>query len=288
VSNNCESQELKVEIEALRAQVAALTRTVQELSEPQPPRPRQLLDRRRLLTLAPLAAVAAVGANVALPQSASAAPPDGSFNDLTGNTLEVSDTATFFGHATFNDPLDYAPSPGGMADPGSVSIGGRLGSDAQVVIRGGADAVSDQDALRLDAPGKGIDSSSFGPAITAVARNSAMKADAALVENHGRGRGLWVKSLNSANTFSTVTGTNQGTGSGLWGSSVKGDGVVGAAPKGRGARFSGGAANVRLVPGKRAAHPVSGQAGDLYVDKSNRLWFCTKTSSATAKWKRLG
>jgi hypothetical protein len=281
------SEELQHEIEALRAQVAALSRTVEELQQHRAPRGAALLDRRRLLRLAPLAAAAAVGVTVAAPQSASAAPPDGEFEDLTAVRLDVSDKSGFHGPTTFEETMSYAPLAGGMENPGDVTIGGQLGTDAQVIIRSGADAVSVQDGLRLDTTGNGIDISSFGAALTATTRNTLMTADSALIDNHGRGRGILVRSLNAANVNGAVTGTNQGSGAGLWGSSSKGDAVVGVATKGRGGRFTGSAANVRLVPGKGATHPAGGQAGDLYVDKSNRLWFCTKTSVRTAGWKRL-
>lgn len=40
---------------------------------------------------------------------------------------------------------------------------------------------------------------------------------------------------------------------------------------------------MKLQPGSPATHPTTGQAGDLYVDKSIRLWFC---KGGTA-WKQL-
>jgi len=35
--------------------------------------------------------------------------------------------------------------------------------------------------------------------------------------------------------------------------------------------------------GTGATHPAAGKAGDLYVDKTARLWFC-KAGGATATW----
>ncbi len=60
-------------------------------------------------------------------------------------------------------------------------------------------------------------------------------------------------------------------------------GVYGIAPSGRGVVASGGAAQVRLVPSSDATHPISGRAGDLFVDNSHRLWFCLGSTS----WKRV-
>jgi hypothetical protein len=51
-------------------------------------------------------------------------------------------------------------------------------------------------------------------------------------------------------------------------------GVYGIGIKGRGGVFQGDKAQVRLVPSTAASHPSSGAAGDLFVDTSNRLWFC--------------
>ncbi len=56
--------------------------------------------------------------------------------------------------------------------------------------------------------------------------------------------------------------------------SPTGVGVQGTAAAGRGGLFSGGAAQVSLVPSTAATHPTSGQVGDLFVDATRRLWFC--------------
>jgi hypothetical protein len=60
-----------------------------------------------------------------------------------------------------------------------------------------------------------------------------------------------------------------------------GAGLRGIAPSGRGAMVSGGLAQLRLVPSSRSTHPHSGQAGDLFLDKSKRLWFCKGGTSWT-------
>ena len=53
-----------------------------------------------------------------------------------------------------------------------------------------------------------------------------------------------------------------------------GDGVYGDSALGRGGHFRGKKAQVKLEPSAAATHPASGQRGDLFVDKSGRLWFC--------------
>ncbi len=60
-------------------------------------------------------------------------------------------------------------------------------------------------------------------------------------------------------------------------------GVYGIGVGGRGGVFKGDQAQVQLVPSTAASHPSSGSAGDLFVDKKKRLWFCQGGSS----WVRL-
>jgi hypothetical protein len=55
---------------------------------------------------------------------------------------------------------------------------------------------------------------------------------------------------------------------------------------GYGGWFSGGAAAIHLEPSKDASPPPSGQTGDLFVDNSGALWFCTKGGD-TATWKKV-
>jgi hypothetical protein len=50
-------------------------------------------------------------------------------------------------------------------------------------------------------------------------------------------------------------------------------GVRGTSNKGRGGIFKGGRAQLRLIPSTAASHPATGQKGDLFHDRSGRLWF---------------
>jgi hypothetical protein len=65
-----------------------------------------------------------------------------------------------------------------------------------------------------------------------------------------------------------------------------GAGVQGASKTGRGGVFSGSAAQVQLTPGTGSTHPKSGKRGDLYADKTGRLWFCKK-GGTTATWHQI-
>jgi hypothetical protein len=59
--------------------------------------------------------------------------------------------------------------------------------------------------------------------------------------------------------------------------------VFGESVEGRGGRFKGKKAQIRLHPSTDATHPTSGSGGDLFVDASKRLWFCKGGTS----WVRL-
>jgi hypothetical protein len=67
-----------------------------------------------------------------------------------------------------------------------------------------------------------------------------------------------------------------GFGPGLSARSEKGRGVVAQSP----------VAQLRLVPDTGKTHPARGLRGDLYVDLSTRLWFCTQ-GGPHSKWRRL-
>jgi hypothetical protein len=68
---------------------------------------------------------------------------------------------------------------------------------------------------------------------------------------------------------------------------VQGGGSTGVrgvgGPDGRGGEFSGPEAQIRLVPSSARTHPTSGRVGDLFLDRSSRLWFC----KGHASWVRV-
>ncbi len=72
-------------------------------------------------------------------------------------------------------------------------------------------------------------------------------------------------------------------GIGVWGTSGANVGVRGESERGRGGLFKGRKAQVRLQPSTANSHPDSGAAGDLFVDKHARLWFCKGGTT----WKQL-
>jgi hypothetical protein len=116
----------------------------------------------------------------------------------------------------------------------------------------------------------------------------------AILGFHEARQGIGVMGIAGGADATGVQGTAHATGSvgvrgdvhdgaGVFGTATSGVGVVGFASPGRGGEFVGKAAQVRLVPSTATTHPKHGQVGDLFVDKSGRLWFC----KGVATWKQL-
>jgi hypothetical protein len=60
-------------------------------------------------------------------------------------------------------------------------------------------------------------------------------------------------------------------------------GISALSDTGRGGIFKGKLAQIHLAPSSMSTHPSSGQAGDLFLDKSHRLWFC----KGGPTWKQI-
>jgi hypothetical protein len=155
-------------------------------------------------------------------------------------------------------------------------------------------------------PAAGIQvTSQAGAALTATSSEQvasfastdvAATVDGVVVTHAGKGRALRADSTLAANVNGSLTGVHHGNGPGVWGensntTSTSGIGVVGVGnAKGRGGRFAGGQANIQLTPGTATTHPsFVGHAGDLFVDSTARLWYCTKTNTSTlaSTWKQI-
>ena len=78
---------------------------------------------------------------------------------------------------------------------------------------------------------------------------------------------------NEKSTASAAKGTTVGSGAGVEGQSAQGVG----------GRFSGKTAQLQLVPSAVSGPPAIGVAGQFFVDRANRLWFC----QGGAAWKQL-
>jgi hypothetical protein len=117
----------------------------------------------------------------------------------------------------------------------------------------------------------------------------------------GAGYGVYSQITNTANSRAAVYGKTNGSGPAVEGahSGANGNAVYGlisnasnaaaavrgaGSSGGRGGMFSGGAAQLRLVPG--GSVPASGQTGDLFVDAAGHLHYC-KAGGSNASWIQL-
>lgn len=146
------------------------------------------------------------------------------------------------------------------------------------------------------ATGPALDAQAEATVVAVRSTDTGAGTDAVTIAYAGTSRAFYAESTTDTNINGTVTGVNDGAkGIGMWGEqrgTGAGFGVVGVGGKnGRGGRFTGGAAALQMPPSKDATHPISGKAGDFFVDSSARLWFCTgpgiKAGGNSANWKRI-
>ena len=107
----------------------------------------------------------------------------------------------------------------------------------------------------------GLKSSTTGPAVKGEILYPSNGYAAVFGVTGGTGPAVYGEGLASGNGTSGVA---RGTGSGVYGQS----------DNGRGGQFRGKKAQIRLEPATTTTHPSSGDAGDIYLDKSKRLWLC--------------
>jgi hypothetical protein len=193
--------------------------------------------------------------------------------------------------------LAYGPGAGLVVEARDhvyPNVDGSLGthlSDGMEITAGGGSGVT---ATVTTGVGLAAKATGSGHAITAESTSATTSVDAVTIDYAGTSRAFYAQSHNPTNINGTVTGVNEGHGIGVWGeqrnNTGTGFGLVGVGGAlGRGARLSGGAATLQMLPSSAATHPTTGKAGDFFVDASVRLWFCTKASSGSvaAVWKQL-
>ena len=181
---------------------------------------------------------------------------------------------------------------GGAGPPAAASIAMLARNDGSGI---GVKATS---ASGIPIMGQISSAGSAWPVVYATTNGSGSALRAA---QSGTGYGMYSQVTNTANTQPAVYGSTNGTGAAVRGDQTgkSGNAVVGRVSRrtnpspailgtgssiGRGGQFAGGAAQVRLVPG--GTRPTSGKTGDLFVDKSGHLHYCT-AGGATARWVRL-
>lgn len=119
--------------------------------------------------------------------------------------------------------------------------------------------------------------------------NSGGDAAAVEVRKQGSGHGVDVRVSGARSSGTVVRAETTGLGRALTAfvnnqtnakpaarieTTGSGIGVEAVSRRGRGGRFVGTVAQLQLAPASGATHPAMGAAGDLYVDRSTRLWFC--------------
>jgi hypothetical protein len=242
--------------------------------------------RRNLLRRGGVVAAATVAGLTLLDQRRAEAATGGAFT--LGNANDANATTEL--HSTVN---------GATLNPLFRVNGGSLSGTSTTMIVDGAGSLMGI-ALRVNgnAGGTGIittaatgASGTVGLALAASGSNGANAIDAssdkgtAVAASSSTGKGVTGSSTSNTGVAGNsvagggVTGASHSN-SGVTGTSVTGAGVFG---KGRrGGVFNGPLANVQLTP-QKTAHPAKGLAGDLFVDKSNHLWFC----HGGASWTKL-
>jgi hypothetical protein len=144
--------------------------------------------------------------------------------------------------------------------------------------------------LYIEGRGSGLSAAAFGgPGITgwsflshAVVATTDNDNDfnAVFARSGGGGSAVYGEQGNRHSHTHGVYGKSEGSGNGVLGVAASGAGVSGTSDTGRGRLFqSGSKAQVRLIPSTAASHPASGQAGDLFLDTSRRLWLCKGAST---------
>lgn len=139
--------------------------------------------------------------------------------------------------------------------------------------------------------GIGVNGASTGGGIGVLGNSDTGRAIVGVASaSTGRNVGVMGESFSTAGTG--VRGWASGGGSGVYGyagaafpttNPPANTGVFGYGPSGRGGVFAGKAAQVRLIASTVSTHPSSGAAGDLFVDRYKRLWFCKGGTT----WKQI-
>jgi hypothetical protein len=180
-------------------------------------------------------------------------------------------------------------TPVSAADGDTVLVGGTYSATHTTVFDTGHTSVLAFAGLNL-ADGTGVAGSSMtGIGIRGASKSTTRPATLGL--GYGNGTGVQGHSgtggnvpappvktgvVGSANQDATAVGV-QGksrAGAGVKGTTTTGVAVKGSGGSGRGGVFSGGTAQLKLVPSTATTHPSIGALGDLFLDKNKRLWFC--------------
>jgi hypothetical protein len=265
-----ENERMRSENDALQSKVATLEGSQMPPGDDEEPA-RALVgrvSRRRLLSKAGAAAVAAVAAGTLLnPREAKANHfGDGILVDFVG------------AHNTDVDGIGVkgeAPNGFGVMGLGQGGVLGQGSSDFGVRGIGVSGVIGVH----------GISQS--GHAILGEASSS---AEVAGVRGLGK-TGVWGST--GVSGYSGVYGQHTGSGFGVVGDGNGSTraGVLGRNSSGYGGQFDGGLAQLKLNPKGTAGKPTSGAhtKGEIYLDSAGTLFICVASSTATAaaKWRKV-
>jgi hypothetical protein len=184
-------------------------------------------------------------------------------NSGAGAVINANLTATNNAHAAIH-------AINASTDPNSAAVYGEMTDPA----------ATGNGVVGLAFTGAGVmgASGSSGPGVLGIAGDAQAivawasdnnSAPALEVEHDGRGHGVYSHLESASTTRAALRGNTLGTGAGVDASSAQGVG----------GKFTGQKAQIYLVPSTASSHPASGSPGQLFVDKSKRLWYCTGTST---------
>lgn len=246
------------------------------------PEDQKRISRAAVLRMGGVAAAAGIGTVLLKPTPAGAttgAMQFGQQNDAgTDATLlsSAGNTGTFQVSNAAGAPAVDARS-GGAAIVGAGATGGGVVG----ITRGSGPGLLGQVDPATDL--------ATGPAVKAQIDNAAATAATIEAAQNGTGAGVFSHIDNPTNSSRAAQALTVGLGFAVLGQIANagsksaavhgqttgfGAGLEGVSALGAGGRFSGKTAAIQLVPSSAASHPASGVAGQLFVDRSNRLWFC--------------
>jgi hypothetical protein len=244
------------------------------VAAPPAPEGEQRISRARLLRIGGVAAAAGIGTVVLRPSPAGATIGSMQFGQQSDAGTDSTGLTSTNGTDTLH-VSNGAGAPAVQARSGGAAI---VGSGGVVGITRGA------------GPGLlGQADAATGPAVKGRIDNAAATAPTIEAAQNGTGAGVFSHIDSATNANRAVQALTEGVGLAVLGqvanpgsksAAVRGQtsgfgaGVEGVSALGAGGRFAGKTAQIQLVPSTASSHPTSGAAGQLFVDRSNRLWFC--------------
>jgi len=217
--------------------------------------------RRDVLRIGSVAAAIGAGTVLRRPQTAGATTGAMQF----GQQNDAGNASTLLRSANATDTLDLVNSSGGPAM--------QLRSGGTGLIAEGGDAGVLGKTIGDGAGLLGRADLGTGPAVRGEVATQAATAAAIEAAQNGTGSAVNAHVDNAASAGTAVHARTNGIGTGITASSAHGIG----------GKFSGPVAPIQLVPSNAGSHPTKGSAGQLFVDHSNRLWFC----KGGTNWRQL-